>query len=77
MTLFHWDLTVKPHLKFIEAGAAMAARHARALPIKPEFETLAQDQLAQTRKVLESALASIIAAEAIYEAKELENSRAA
>jgi len=73
MTLFHWDMTVKPHLQFIEAGAAMAARHARALPIKPEFQTMAQDQLAETRKILESALASIIAAEIIYETKALEN----
>jgi hypothetical protein len=77
MTLFDYDLTVKPHLQFIEAGAAMVARHARALPVKPGFETAAECLLADARKVLESALASIIEAEAMYAAKEMENGRAA
>jgi hypothetical protein len=76
MTLFDYDLNVRPHLTYIGAGAEMAARHARLLPFKPGFETLAQGELAEARRVLESALASIIAAEAIYEDKELENSSA-
>lgn len=72
MTLMEWDRTVGNNLQFIEIGAEMAARHARALVSKPAFETKAQDELAQARKVLESALGSIIAAEAVYEAKPLD-----
>lgn len=72
MTLAEHDVKVKPHLNFIEAGAEMVARHTRALPFKMAFTTHAQDELAETRKVLESALATITAAEAEYEAKPLE-----
>jgi len=77
MTLADWDIKVKPRLHFIEAGAEMAARHAKALPCKLAFTTHAQDELAQARKVLEAALANIIAAEATYEAKPVESDRAA
>lgn len=66
MTLENWDKTVRPHLNFISAGAEMAARHARQLPLRPEWETNAQSHLAEARAVLESALASIAAAEAAY-----------
>lgn len=76
MSLYNWDRYVKPHLQFIEAGAEMSLRHARALLVKAEFETHAQDQLAEARQVLESALASIIAAQATYQAKISENSHA-
>jgi hypothetical protein len=77
MTLFDYDRNVKPHLNYIEAGAEMAARHARALTCKPSFPTHAQDELAETRRVLESALATITAAQVEYNAKPLEDSRAA
>jgi hypothetical protein len=77
LNLFDYDLNVKQHLQFIEAGAEMAARHTRSLLVRPGFETLAQDELAETRRVLESALAAIISAEAMYAAKEMENGRAA
>lgn len=73
MTLFDYDLTIKPHLNFIEAGAEMAARHARALVCKPVFPTHAQDELAEARRVLEAALATVVAAQSEYEAKPLEN----
>lgn len=73
MTLFDWDVKVRPHLHFIEAGASMVARHALLLPCKPYFETIAEDELAEARKVLETALANINAAERIYEAKALEH----
>lgn len=69
MPLSDWDQKIKPHLNFIEAGAEMAARHARALVCRPSFTTHAQDELAEARKILESALGSIIAAEAVYDAK--------
>jgi hypothetical protein len=72
MDLAEYDVKVKPHLVLIEAGAEMAARHARALPFKLPFTTHAQDELEEARKVLENALASIKAAQALYEAKPLE-----
>lgn len=77
MELSEYDRKVKPHLDLIAAGAGMAARHARALPCKPGFTTTAQDELAETRTVLESALKNIIAAQAVYASKPVENDRAA
>ena len=77
MRLAEHDVKIKPHLDFIEAGAEMAARHAKALPCKLAFTTHAQDELAEARKVLEAALANIKAAEMAYEAKPLENEHAA
>lgn len=71
MTLAEHDLRVKPHLEFIASGAAMAARHARAIPHKMAFTTHAEDELAEAKSVLESALANIIAAQAAYEAKKV------
>lgn len=72
MTLFDFDVTVKPHLHFIEAGANMAARHAVMLPCKPYFETFAEEELAKARAVLEAALQNIVEAQATYEHKVLE-----
>jgi hypothetical protein len=77
MTLEEYDVKVKPHLNLIGAGAELAARHARALPFKLPFTTHAQDELAEARMVLENALASIIQAQSLYEAKPLENNNAA
>lgn len=72
MDLAEYDVKVKPHLGFIEAGAEMAARHARALPFKLPFTTHAQDALEEARKVLENALASIVQAQSLYEAKPID-----
>lgn len=69
MTLIEYDQTIGRNLQFIEAGAEMAARHARALIAKPAFETKAQDELAEARTVLEAALQKIIAAQTAYESK--------
>lgn len=69
MHLEDWDKTVRPHLNFIAEGAEIAARHANRLPLKPEWRTASQDQLDDARKVLENALASIVAAQCAYEAK--------
>jgi hypothetical protein len=77
LPLDDWREKVSKPLQFIEAGAEMAARHARMLPIKPDFETKAECDLAEARKVLESALANIIAAQAVYANKPVENSHAA
>jgi hypothetical protein len=72
MTLADYDIKVRPHLHFIEAGAGMVLRHAQAIPCRMSFTTRAQDELAEAKKVLENALTAITAAEAIYAAKSLE-----
>jgi hypothetical protein len=72
MTLADFDINVKPHLHFIEAGAAMAARHASLLPCKPDFATIAEHELAEARGVLARALADIAQAQQIYAGKQLE-----
>ena len=77
MNLQDYRESVSKHLQFIEAGSEMAARHARALTVKPAFVTRAQDDLAETRRVLESALANVVAAQVAYDAKPVENSHAA
>lgn len=77
MTLAEHDLKVKPHLEWIAAGAAMAARHASALPHKMAFTTHAEDELAEAQTVLESALENIKSARATYQGKPVEKSRAA
>lgn len=77
MTLEEYDRSVKPHLNFIRSGAEMAARHARALPVKPNFETAAQLDLIEAKNVLVAALADIEAAQATYASKPVEQSHAA
>ena len=72
MTLEDWDKKIGPRLQLIEAGAAMAERHVRALQVRPGFDTLAQDELQKVREALESALAKIVNAQNIYHDKPLE-----
>ena len=77
MTLAEWEQKVSPHLQFIEAGASMAARHARQLVMRPDFESLAEDELRKTREVLQAALAQIVIAQAAYRETPPEPSHAA
>ena len=72
MTLEEYDVKVRPHLNFIRSGAEMAARHARQLPLRPAFESKAQDELAEARTVLEAALKQIVTAQETYASKPLE-----
>jgi len=72
MTLADWDNSVRPHLHYIEAGAAMAARHARELQIRPNFESRAEHELAELRSVLSSALAFVISAQEHIKSKPVE-----
>ena len=66
MNLAEWNEKISPHLNFIEAGAQMAARHARQLVMRPDFESLAEDELRKTREVLQAALSKVIIAQADY-----------
>jgi hypothetical protein len=77
MRLEDWDVKVKPHLEFISAGAAMTARHARALPCKPDFPTIAQDDLTEALAALEAAMQNVRAALDAYASKPKESDRAA
>lgn len=77
MNLSDWEQKVSPHLQFIEAGASMAARHAKALPLRPGFESLAEDELRKVREVLQAALTNVIVAQAAYRETPTEPSHAA
>lgn len=77
MSLEDWDSKVRPHLNYIRAGAEMAARHARALPLRPDFQSMAEVDLAETKAVLTAALAEIEAAERAYAATPMETAHAA
>lgn len=77
MSLEDWDSKVRPHLNYIRAGAEMAARHARALPLRPDFQSLAEIDLAETKAVLAAALAEIEAAERAYATTPVETANAA
>jgi hypothetical protein len=74
--LSDWEASVRPHLDFIEAGAAMAARHAMALSRRPGFESLAEDELRKVREVLQSALSQVILAQSSYHETPPEQSHA-
>jgi hypothetical protein len=77
MALSEYDQKIKPCLDMIGAGANMAVRNAQRLPFKPGFTTHAQDDLEEARAVLEAALKNIIAAQAVYASKPVEQSDAA
>lgn len=72
MSITDYDRTIKPHLNAAQEYAYRAGREISRLPARPDFFTLTQDQLEEARKSLEGALATIIAAQAEYEAKPLE-----
>lgn len=77
--LERWDKEVAPYLQEIEwratrirrdVTAALAACH--ALTIRPGFESKAKDEITNTIRVLEEALAGMQAAAAIYDGKSLD-----
>jgi hypothetical protein len=72
MDIETWRETVGHHLDMIGAGASMAARHAEQLPIRPGFETYAEDDLRLCEVALTDALLRIQMARAIYNSKEIE-----
>lgn len=72
MSISEYDQTIKPHLTAAQEYAYRATREISRLPARPAFFTLAQDELAQARKSLEGALATVMAAEALFEAKPID-----
>lgn len=57
------------YLRGIEFGTGIVMRNVNRLPRRPDFETRAEDQLAEARKVLTEALENVIKAQAIYQRK--------
>jgi len=72
MNLDDWDRLIAPHLQAIEVCASAAARHANELVARPDFETLAEDQLVKAFNTLSAALDKIITARKAYQGKPLE-----
>jgi hypothetical protein len=72
MPLEQWEREVSYHLKSIEAAADMATAHAAQLPVRPDFESRAEDAMVRCVEELEGALEAMREALAAYRAKEVE-----
>lgn len=66
MDLQEWDLRVGPYLRELRTHASWISQHglalgvaARNLPIAPDFETMAEDELAKAEQVLANALSVV------------------
>ena len=73
MTITDYDRSIAPHLTAAREYAYRAGREISRLPARPDFFTLAQDELEQARIALEAALETVKAAQAEFEAKPLES----
>jgi hypothetical protein len=69
MPLDQWDHSVGYHLQMIEAGAEMCARHTERLPLRPDFRSLAEEEMRQCEAALLHALTNVRLALAAYGAK--------
>lgn len=72
MNISAYDATIKPHLTAAQEYAYRAGREISRLPARPDFFTLAQDELEQARMALEAALETIKHAQSLYEAKPID-----
>jgi hypothetical protein len=68
-TLEQWDATIRPHLLGIRDGVDICMRHTSHLVYRPDFETLAEEDLAKLEKFFTLALRKIQKARALYEDK--------
>lgn len=59
LSLERWDYLVGQHLQGISAGAEMCERHAHQMAFRPDFETLALDDLERAEKTIAAALEKI------------------
>jgi len=73
MTITEYDQVIAPHLIAAREYAYRAAREISRLPARPNFFTLAQDELEQARIALEATLETVKQAQAQFEAKPLES----
>jgi hypothetical protein len=72
-----YDRNIKPHLQSAHEFAHRCAREISRLPARPDFFTLAIDQLDQAERLLEDALQTVRDARREYDSKSVENERAA
>jgi hypothetical protein len=72
MPLDQWHEEVSRHLALIEAGADICVRHVEQLPLRPDFRTLAEEELCQCEAALQHALTKVRLAQAIYRDKPVE-----
>jgi hypothetical protein len=71
MPLEQWRREVSAHLDKIEAGAMMCLSHAEQLPLRPSFETTAENALADCATTLRRALGRVERAQAIFREKRI------
>lgn len=72
MSITDYDRNIAPHLTAAREYAYRASREISRLPARPDFFTLAQDELEQARKSLEAALETIKHAQSLYEVKPID-----
>lgn len=70
--LDRWDREIKPYLTRIRWRSNALRYDVASLAKRPDFETMAQADLADIERELERALARVRSAKAAYFAKELE-----
>lgn len=67
-----YDQAIAPHLNAAQEYAYRATREISRLPARPAFFTLTQDELEHARKAVEGTLATIKAAQSLFEAKPID-----
>lgn len=72
LTWEEWQADMHHRLDLIASGADMCALHASRLPLRPDFETIAEADMKRCEAVLEAALARVRVALKTYRAKPVE-----
>jgi hypothetical protein len=71
MPLDQWCWEIDRHLDRIEAGADMCLRHVEQLPLRPGFESKAEDVMRRCESTLRQALITVRRARQVYQRKEI------
>jgi len=66
LTLDQWRRDVNRHLDLIAAGEWIVARHCEQLPVRPGFQTYAEDDMMICESALREALVRVQFARAFY-----------
>ena len=69
LTLAEWDVLIGKHLHEIEAGAELVERHCQQMGARPEFVTLAFEDIEVAEASLKRALQRLFRAKAAYQEK--------
>lgn len=68
-TLDRWDVFIAPALQDMAYRAATVKCYARTLPFRPEWSTLAEDELDRAIAEVEKVLSELREAKRIYQSK--------